>query len=94
MPKLPADSPSTLTASMLRELLRLNLQFHTLTSPHSATNVLIDGFTIFNGDDAVAIQAGAKNVTVRNGMASGPGCHGMSIGSLGQNQGLFASVSK
>jgi hypothetical protein len=55
---------------------------------------LIDGFTIFNGDDAVAIQAGAKNVTVRNGMASGPGCHGMSIGSLGQNQGLFASVSK
>lgn len=59
-----------------------------------ATNVLIDGFTIFNGDDAVAIQAGAKNVTVRNGLASGPGCHGMSIGSLGQNQGLFASVSK
>ncbi|KAJ9102864.1 hypothetical protein QFC19_004592 [Naganishia cerealis] len=59
----------------------------------AATNVLIDGFTIFNGDDAVAIQSGAKNVTVRNGMASGPGCHGMSIGSLGQNQGLYNTVS-
>ncbi|KAJ9092377.1 hypothetical protein QFC21_006879 [Naganishia friedmannii] len=59
----------------------------------SATNVLIDGFTIFNGDDAVAIQSGAANVTVRNGMASGPGCHGMSIGSLGQNQGLYNKVT-
>ncbi|KAJ9113995.1 hypothetical protein QFC22_005813 [Naganishia vaughanmartiniae] len=59
----------------------------------AATNVLIDGFTIFNGDDAVAIQSGAANVTVRRGMASGPGCHGMSIGSLGQNQGLFNKVT-
>jgi hypothetical protein len=57
-----------------------------------ADGVLIDGFTVSNGDDAVAIQSGAANVLVQNGYI-GHHSHGMSIGSLGQNQGLFASVS-
>jgi len=58
----------------------------------SATNVVIDGFTIANGDDAVAIQSGASNVLVKNGFVSHHS-HGMSVGSLGQNQGLYANVS-
>jgi polygalacturonase len=62
------------------------------TSARRANGVLIDGFTISNGDDAVAIQSGAANVLVQNGYI-GHHSHGMSIGSLGQNQGLFASVS-
>ncbi|KAH8080064.1 pectin lyase fold/virulence factor [Filobasidium floriforme] len=57
-----------------------------------ADGVVIDGFTVSNGDDAVAIQSGAANVLVQNGYI-GHHSHGMSIGSLGQNQGLFASVS-
>ena len=59
---------------------------------YRANGVVIDGFTISNGDDAVAIQSGAANVLVQNGFV-GHHSHGMSIGSLGQNQGLFASVS-
>jgi polygalacturonase len=58
-----------------------------------ATKVVIDGFTIANGDDAVAIQTGARDVTVKNGFVSHHS-HGMSIGSLGQNQAIFANVSK
>lgn len=59
---------------------------------YRAKDVVIDGFTISNGDDAVAIQSGASNILVQNGFV-GHHSHGMSIGSLGQNQGLFASVS-
>ena len=63
-----------------------------IRSYSSATNVVIDGFTIANGDDAVAIQSGASNVLVKNGFVSHHS-HGMSVGSLGQNQGLYANVS-
>lgn len=30
---------------------------------------------------------------MRGGFLGGPGCHGLSVGSLGQNQGKFANVS-
>nr|XP_019000834.1 uncharacterized protein I203_06476 [Kwoniella mangroviensis CBS 8507]OCF64295.1 hypothetical protein I203_06476 [Kwoniella mangroviensis CBS 8507] len=52
----------------------------------AAKNVKINDFTIFNGDDAVTINNGGENVTVTNGFIGGPGCHGTSIGSLGQAQ--------
>lgn len=58
-----------------------------------ASNVTIEDSTILNGDDAFAIQSGSHDVVIRGGLLAGPGCHGMSIGSLGQNQGKFANVS-
>ncbi|WVQ96799.1 hypothetical protein IAU59_003906 [Kwoniella sp. CBS 9459] len=58
----------------------------------SAKNVRITDFTILNGDDAVTINNGGENVTVTNGFISGPGCHGTSIGSLGQAQGVYQTV--
>jgi hypothetical protein len=39
---------------------------------------------LVNGDDAFACFTGAENVVVKNALISGPGCHGTSIGSLGQ----------
>ncbi|WWC62394.1 uncharacterized protein I303_104990 [Kwoniella dejecticola CBS 10117] len=58
----------------------------------AAKNVKINDFTIFNGDDAVTINNGGENVTVTNGFIAGPGCHGTSIGSLGQAQGVYQTV--
>ena len=58
----------------------------------NAQNVEITNFTIYNGDDAFAIQTGAHNVSIHHGTV-GYASHGLSIGSLGQNQGLFANVS-
>ena len=47
--------------------------------------VSFDNYLIpVNGDDAFACFAGAENVVVKNALISGPGCHGTSIGSLGQ----------
>lgn len=57
-----------------------------------AKNVLLTDFVIFNGDDAVTIENGGENVTVTNGLIGGPGCHGTSIGSLGQAQGVYNTV--
>lgn len=48
--------------------------------------------TIFNGDDAIAVQSGSSNILFQGGTI-GYQSHGMSIGSLGQNQAKFASVS-
>ncbi|KAG8874663.1 hypothetical protein FRB97_005743 [Tulasnella sp. 331] len=59
----------------------------------AATNVLIEDSVILNGDDAFAVTSGSENVTISRALIGGPGCHGTSIGSLGQNQGLFATVS-
>ena len=59
----------------------------------AGTNVTIDDFVIQNGDDAVTIENGASNVMVSNGMIGGPGCHGTSIGSLGEAPGVFNTVS-
>lgn len=47
--------------------------------------------TIFNGDDAIAIQSGSSNILFRGGTI-GYHSHGMSIGSLGQDQSKKASV--
>jgi hypothetical protein len=46
-----------------------------------------------NGDDAFTVNNGATNVTVRNAMIGGPGTHGCSVGSLGQDQTIFYTVS-
>ena len=43
----------------------------------SASNVLIDGFEIHNGDDVINVSPPATNVTMRNIIASGT--HGLSV---------------
>ncbi|GFZ45367.1 hypothetical protein JCM24511_03093 [Saitozyma sp. JCM 24511] len=47
---------------------------------------------VVNGDDAITVENGAENVTVRNALIGGPGCHGTSVGSLGQDQTVFNRV--
>lgn len=58
----------------------------------AGTDITIEDSVIYNGDDAFAIQSGAHNALVRSATV-GYASHGLSIGSLGQNQGLFANVS-
>jgi hypothetical protein len=58
----------------------------------TGTNIKIFNSVIFNGDDAIAVQSGSHNVLFQGGTI-GYQSHGMSIGSLGQNQGSFANVS-
>lgn len=48
--------------------------------------------TIFNGDDAIAVQSGSTNILFQGGTI-GYQSHGMSIGSLGQNQAQKATVA-
>ena len=58
----------------------------------TATNVRITDSVIYNGDDAIAVQSGSHNVHfARNTI--GYQSHGMSIGSLGEDQTEFANVS-
>lgn len=57
-----------------------------------ASNVRITNSVIFNGDDAIAVQSGAHDVLFQGGTI-GYQSHGMSIGSLGQDQSEFANVS-
>jgi polygalacturonase len=57
-----------------------------------ASNVRIRNSVIFNGDDAIAVQSGAHDVLFQGGTI-GYQSHGMSIGSLGQDQTAFANVS-
>jgi polygalacturonase len=56
------------------------------------SDIRILNSVIFNGDDAIAVQAGAHDVLFQGGTI-GYQSHGMSIGSLGQNQAKFANVS-
>jgi len=58
----------------------------------SGQNIRITNSVIYNGDDAIAVGNGAHNVLFQGGTI-GYQTHGMSIGSLGQNQGQFANVS-
>ncbi|XP_027337011.1 probable polygalacturonase At3g15720 [Abrus precatorius] len=51
----------------------------------SSKNILIQDSTIGTGDDCIAINGGCSNISTV-GVACGPG-HGISIGSLGRNQG-------
>ncbi|KAL2222673.1 putative exopolygalacturonase C [Thermoascus aurantiacus ATCC 26904] len=58
----------------------------------TGTDIRILNSVIFNGDDAIAVQSGSHNVLFQGGTI-GYQSHGMSIGSLGQNQASFANVS-
>jgi polygalacturonase len=58
----------------------------------TGTDIRILDSVIFNGDDAIAVQSGSHNVLFQGGTI-GYQSHGMSIGSLGQNQASFANVS-
>ncbi|CZR64156.1 probable exopolygalacturonase [Phialocephala subalpina] len=58
----------------------------------TGTNIKISNSVIFNGDDAIAVQSGSHNVLFQGGTI-GYQSHGMSVGSLGQNQASFANVS-
>lgn len=58
-----------------------------------STNTLIEDAVILNGDDAITVENGANNVTIRNILMGGPGSHGMSVGSLGQNQATYNKVN-
>jgi hypothetical protein len=58
----------------------------------TGTNMKILNSVIFNGDDAIAVQSGSHNILFQGG-SIGYQSHGMSIGSLGQDQSSFANVS-
>jgi polygalacturonase len=58
----------------------------------SGKNIRIFNMSVFNGDDAVAVQSGAHDVFVQGGTI-GYQTHGLSIGSLGGNVNSFADVS-
>ncbi|KAH8773217.1 pectin lyase fold/virulence factor [Hyaloscypha finlandica] len=58
----------------------------------TGTNINITNSVIFNGDDSIAVHSGSHNVLFEKATI-GYQTHGMSIGSLGQNQASFANVS-
>ncbi|OCL09929.1 glycoside hydrolase family 28 protein [Glonium stellatum] len=58
----------------------------------TGTSIAITNSVIFNGDDAIAVQSGSHNVLFQGGTI-GYQTHGMSIGSLGQDQAAYANVS-
>ncbi|EME86029.1 glycoside hydrolase family 28 protein [Pseudocercospora fijiensis CIRAD86] len=58
----------------------------------AGTDITITDSVIYNGDDAFGISSGAHNVNIRRATI-GYASHGLSIGSLGQNQAGFANVS-
>ncbi|CAD6453276.1 c53a9208-42f8-4475-88ac-1a29c83549a5 [Sclerotinia trifoliorum] len=53
----------------------------------SASNVLIDGLEVHNGDDVINVSPPAANVTVRNVIASGT--HGLSVSCSGNSGGNY-----
>jgi polygalacturonase len=55
------------------------------------TNITVDGYYGYNGDDCINITNGGSNIVAKNGYC-GFASHGLSIGSLGQD-GSTASVS-
>ncbi len=58
----------------------------------TGTNIKITNSVIFNGDDSIAVQSGSHNILFEKATI-GYQTHGMSIGSLGQDQASFANVS-
>ncbi|CAK9237163.1 unnamed protein product [Sphagnum troendelagicum] len=58
----------------------------------ACTNTTIQNCNIATGDDCISIVSGSDNIEVEN-VYCGPGCHGISIGSLGEN-GATANVSQ
>ncbi|TKX19051.1 glycosyl hydrolases family 28 protein [Elsinoe australis] len=57
----------------------------------TGSNIIIQDSIINNGDDAIAVQSPSHNVTFRRNIV-GYQSHGMSIGSLGQNQAVAADI--
>ncbi|KAJ5594153.1 exopolygalacturonase C [Penicillium hispanicum] len=58
----------------------------------TGTNIRISDSVIYNGDDAIAVQDGSHDVVFERNTI-GYQSHGMSIGSLGQDQSSFVNVS-
>lgn len=58
----------------------------------TGVNVRISDSVIYNGDDAIAVQSGSHNVVFERNTI-GYQSHGMSIGSLGEDQSSYANVS-
>ena len=58
----------------------------------TGTDITITNSVIFNADDAIAVQSGSHNILFTGGTI-GYQSHGMSIGSLGQDQATPANVS-
>jgi len=58
----------------------------------TGSNIVIQDSAIYNGDDAIAVGSPSTNITFRRNTI-GYQSHGMSIGSLGQNQAVPAAVS-
>jgi hypothetical protein len=58
----------------------------------SGTGIRVFNMSVFNGDDAIAVQSGAHDILIQGGTI-GYQTHGLSIGSLGSNQNSFANVS-
>lgn len=58
----------------------------------TGSNITISNSVIYNGDDAIAVQSGSHGIVFQHNTI-GYQSHGMSIGSLGQNQGTYANVS-
>ncbi|KAI9498417.1 pectin lyase fold/virulence factor [Zychaea mexicana] len=56
-----------------------------------STGVVIQSSTIVNGDDCIAVNGGAKNLTVTN--LDCTGSHGFSVGSLGKDSSETDEVS-
>ncbi|KAJ0159171.1 putative exopolygalacturonase C [Colletotrichum tanaceti] len=68
-----------------------NFPFNTDGFDVGATDVTITNSNIFNGDDAIAINDGARNVLFRDATI-GFETHGMSVGSLGSKPASPADV--
>lgn len=70
----------------------VNFPFNTDGFDISGENIEIADSTIDNGDDAFSVGSPSTNVWIHGGSA-GFQCHGLSVGSLGQNLGQWNNVS-
>jgi polygalacturonase len=66
------------------------LPFNTDGFDVSGNNITIEDTVVHNGDDCIAMQAGLTNFVFRNALCVNS--HGVSIGSLGQNQSHYDVV--
>lgn len=66
------------------------LPFNTDGFDVNGNNITIENSVVYGGDDCVAMQNGLTNFVFRNAYCVGS--HGVSIGSLGQNQSRYDNV--
>ncbi|CAN6642770.1 hypothetical protein TRVA0_019S01662 [Trichomonascus vanleenenianus] len=64
------------------------LPFNTDGFDVSGNNIIIEDTVVYNGDDCVAMQSGLTNFIFRNALCVNS--HGVSIGSLGEDQDQYA----